>query len=325
MKLLFLAFSLSLLASACSSLPAFSTKNLSCRNIDADLSWGALSGLTTDIRIHNRLYAVHDQNLPRPEILVLDISGHQASITHSIPIRKNARPPVYDLEGIAHRQEGGFWVTSEGKTGRKLPNLIVRVDENGQVREEVPLPASITRHQVKTGLEGIAVTGKGKKERVTVAFQRSWKDDPKGQVKIGQYWPATGQWRFYRYPLDTPKGTGLSAITPLGNGLFAVLERDNNPFFKAKTKAIYQIELPRQPATTAGPPYPLLNKSLLMDLLPTYSLRCGTNGKLEGMTSGAGGELYLVADDDGKGNAMLLVYCVGMKDPFSESQCGQMQ
>ncbi|HDK37530.1 MAG TPA: esterase-like activity of phytase family protein, partial [Thiolapillus brandeum] len=257
------------LMAGCNSLGTSSGFSISCQRIDADIAWGALSGLTADISKKKVLYAVHDHNLPDPEILVLSISGTQAVITRSIPVRKDGAVPAYDLEGITHRLNGGFWLASEGKPGRQLPNLLIRTDEAGQVQEEVSLPPSVAQYRVKSGLEGIASTGTGNKERVTVVFQRRWKDDPAGRVKIGQYWPAGGEWRFYLYPLDAPKGTGLSAITALDNNRFAMLERDDKPFFKAGTKAVYEVTLPHQPGQEQ--PYPLIGKTRLVDVLSAYN------------------------------------------------------
>ncbi|WP_041070504.1 esterase-like activity of phytase family protein, partial [Thiolapillus brandeum] len=270
------------------------------------MPWGALSGLSADRNTRNILYAVHDHNLHPPEILVMDLSPSQATIRKSIHIRKELQPPPYDLEGISHRSAGGFWLASEGKPGRHLPNLIILTDAQGRVLKEIPLPPEVARYRIKAGLEGIASSGEDNREQVVVVFQRRWKDDPRGQVKIGQYWPATGQWYFYRYPLDAPRGTGLSAVTALGNGDFAVLERDNRPFFKAQTKVIYKVHLPAPTGQSSRHGYPLLKKQLLRDILPLYPISCGTNGKLEGMALDSGRDFLMIADDDGKSDALLL-------------------
>ena len=275
-------------------------------SIESNLPWGAISGLTADRHHRNRLYAVHDHNLKPPEILRIEITSAGAAITQSIPVTRNQHRVKYDLEGITQRAEGGFWLASEGKPGQMRPNLIVRTDTKGEVLEEIHLPPELARYRVKAGFEGIASSGKEQDEQVVVVFQRPWKDDPKGQLKIGQYWPSSDQWRFYRYPLDALKGTGLSAITALGDGDFAVLERDNRPFFKAKTKVIYQIHLSSLTDTVSRQHYRLLEKHILTDVLPIYPLSCGTSGKLEGMASRDDGEFFLIADDDGDGDALLL-------------------
>ena len=284
---------------ACAGL-ASQDEYLACQPIESDLPWGALSGLAADTQHPYRLYAVHDHNLSPPEILVLDTSGPRAVITHSLPVTLEGKPPALDLEGIAHRPSGGFWLVSEGKSAARRPNLLVRVDEKGRIEEEIPLPPGMSQYRVKAGLEGISAWSSGDRERVAVVFQRRWKDDPEGQVKIGLYSPASHRWRFFRYPLDTRKGTGLSAVSFMPDGSIAVLERDNKPFHKARIKRIYRIRLPRSSTRV-----PLLEKELLVDLLSRHVMLCGNNGKLEGMAI-VGNRLYLVADDDGDGTAMLL-------------------
>ncbi len=290
---------LSLAVTACNSLLLHSA-GFACQSIESETSWGGISGLAHDNHDPCILYGVHDHNLQGQAIYVLDICQASSRIKYSIPIRRSGQVPDYDLEGISQRPAGGFWLASEGKPGRHLPNLLVRTDAQGRVLEEVPLPPAISRYRVKAGLEGIASTGEGKNEQVVVVFQRRWKDDPKGQVKIGLYSPASHHWQFFRYPLDARKGTGLSAVSFLPDGSTAVLERDNKPFHKARIKRIYRLRLPR---SSSG--MPLLKKELLTDLLSRHPLLCGSNGKLEGMTA-AGNRLYLVADDDGDGTAMLL-------------------
>ena len=299
LKLVVIGCLAGVILAACSGLAGQGEK-LACQPIASDLPWGALSGLTADTQHPYRLYAVHDHNLSPPEILVMDVSGPKAVITHSLPITLDAKPPALDLEGIARRPSGGFWLVSEGKPAAGRPNLLLRTDENGRIREEIPLPPGMARHRVKAGLEGISAWGSGDNERVAVVFQRRWKDDPEGQVKIGLYSPTTHHWRFFRYPLDARKGTGLSAVSFMPDGSIAVLERDNKPFHKARIKRIYRVRLPH--SSTRIPP---LQKELLVDLLSRHPLQCGNDGKLEGMTA-AGNRLYLVADDDGDGTAMLL-------------------
>ncbi len=290
----------------CNSQLSRSDQGLSCQSISADTSWGALSGLSADPIKTERLYAVHDHNLPGMEILKIDTHDNPVKLSKHRLIHKQGRLPSYDLEGIAARKAGGFWLASEGKIGQKRPNLIVRTDDAGNVLDEIPLPPEVSRYRVKAGFEGIATIGSGNNERVAVVFQRSWKDDPRGQVKIGQYWPASERWQFYRYQLDKAKGVGLSAISFLTDGSAIVLERDNKPFFKAKFKRLYQIHLPEHVENQGSGSYPLLGKTLISDILTHYSLTCGTNGKLEGLAVKADGRIYLIADDDGKANAELL-------------------
>lgn len=304
-RLIFIGLTAGLLG-GCNSLSTRQEYGIYCSSIKADVSWGAISGLAADQTDPHTLYGVHDHNLPDQEIYVLKLSSRPVVvITRIIPVRKNGQMPDYDLEGITRREQGGFWLASEGKPGRRLPNLIVRVDDRGQVLEEIPLPARLSPYRTKAGFEGVTVDGAGADERVTVVFQRRWKDDPKGMLKIGRYRVHDRQWQFFHYPLDANKGVGLSSIEALGNDRYLVLERDNRPFFKARIKRIYAVTLPTQDGRQER--IPKLGKQLVHDLLASHNaLSCGTDGKLEGMALTNSGLLYLIADDDGKGNARLL-------------------
>ena len=61
LKLILPAFVLSLSA-GCTGL-----LTISCQRVEADIRWGALSGLTADATDTDILYAVHDHNLPNPK------------------------------------------------------------------------------------------------------------------------------------------------------------------------------------------------------------------------------------------------------------------
>lgn len=103
-------------------------------------------------------------------------------------------------------------------------------------------------HTNNNGLEGVAVTGVGTTQFVYVAIQRPWASDPADTVKIGRYEVATGAWTFVQYALDVmtlPAGAviGLSEITPLPNGTFAIIERDGLAGTQAVQKKIYGVDL----------------------------------------------------------------------------------
>jgi hypothetical protein len=306
LRFLFGASLLTLVLAGCNSMGSRPGQAMACQSIESDLPWGAVSGLSAAPDNPKQLYAVHDHNLSPPEILLVELEPAQVRITEFIPVTKDRRAPGYDLEGIAKRWQSGFWLASEGKPGQKRPNLIIRTDARGRVLEEIPLPRSLSRYRVKAGLEGIAAWGSRDHERVAVVFQRPWRDDPRGQVKIGQYWPATAQWEFYRYPLDARKGLGLSGISYLPDGSALVLERDNRSFLKARSKRLYRVILPARPRLSNTGSHTLLEKQPVLDILDAYPLVCGNNGKLEGMATTADGKIYLIADDDGDGSARLL-------------------
>ena len=284
-----------LVLAGCATPPGSGDLTVRCHAVEPLSRWGAISGLTMD---RGYLYAVHDHNRPNPEILELAPSSEGMVIRRRIPLHAPHR--YLDLEGISRRQGGGFWVVSEGRGRQK--NRLLRIEADGRLSESIALPASTRIHRRKGGFEGVAVRGQGPTERVVVAFQHSWKDDPPGVVKLGRYHPAERRWYFFRYPLDAA-GSGISALTFLPDGRLAVVERDNEPLFRAKIKRIYTLALPRE-AAPAG----LLEKQLLLDLLQWRSrlLQCGTNGKFEGLAAAGPRHLFLVADDDGDASARIL-------------------
>ncbi|HTE17849.1 MAG TPA: esterase-like activity of phytase family protein, partial [Armatimonadota bacterium] len=226
------------------------------------------------------------------------VGRSRAVITRSIPL-----PKSYDLEGIAVQPRGGWWVVSEGAgnaggTGLTR-NLLVRVNRDGSIAEEVQLPDELNAHQRSSGYEGVAVTASG--AQVYVCIQREWADDPAGRVKIGRYTPATGEWRFFHYPLDAPPAggwVGLSEITRINDTTFAVIERDNQSGAAARVKRIYRFSTAGLTPAPAGSPLPLLQKTLVRDLLEQDEFRLE---KAEGLALLGPGSFFLVNDNDGAG------------------------
>ncbi|MHB2169557.1 esterase-like activity of phytase family protein [Alsobacter sp. R-9] len=269
------------------------------------IGWGALSGLAAHPTQAGRLFAVTDSAYATSRILAVDASRAPAQIAEAIALRKDGKAVGYDIEGIAVRPAGGFWLASEGNPERKegaLKDILLRVAADGSVEEEILLPDEIARHAVRFGFEGVAVTGSGADETVWLAVQREWKDDPKGFVKILSYVPATKTWGVYRYPLDTAKEgwVGLSELTALGDGRFVVIERDNQ-FGDAAMKTLRTFSVKGlKPAAPGAADVPVVAKSLLRDLAP--DLKAG-NGyvldKIEGFTVDAAGNAFVVSDNDG--------------------------
>ncbi|MET0379366.1 MAG: esterase-like activity of phytase family protein [Spongiibacteraceae bacterium] len=266
------------------------------------LPWGALSGLVADNDDHRTLFAVPDSYYKTSRIFRIETDTTPAQIVESIELRENGNTVDYDLEGIAQRADGGFWLASEGN-GSSRPNLLVRTDAQGHVLEEINLPAAVIAKQKSNGFEGVAVVGSGVGERVLVAFQREWSGDPAGQVRIGVYRPAEGSWGFFHYPLDVAAaGTwnGLSEITAIDADNFMVIERDNQQGEAAKLKRLYRFSIAGLSPAAEGSAFPLVSKKLVRDLLP--DLKAG-NGwvvdKVEGAAIAADGRVYVVTDNDG--------------------------
>lgn len=274
---------------------------------EAPIGWVALSALAADRKNSNRLYSAHDSYLKQSRIYVIDAEHCPARITDEIILKRDGATVDYDIEGLAKRAEGGFWVASEGSgsgvSGR--PNLLVQVTRSGQVVREVALPAAVAALKRSNGYEGVAVTGSGKKEQVYVAFQREWTNDPVGFARIGRFTPATNEWNFFYYPLDaveSPAGgwVGLSEIVALDNHRLLVLERDNQAGPDARVKRLYEIDVRGIEPQPQGANLPQVTKKLARDLIPDLAAPKGwLQEKVEGVTVAADGGVYIVTDNDG--------------------------
>jgi hypothetical protein len=231
-----------------------------------------------------------------------------------------------DPEGVAVESDGrSFWIASEGAGNLvngvsnpssqpfRSPNLLIKaVRQPGtdvlEIERVVGLPFEMTNNQLRFGLEGITVADDA---AVYVCMQREWSaaGDPAGKVRIGRFDLNTGRWTFAFYPLDavtSPQGgwVGLSDLTYLGSGRFAVLERDNQGNFDARVKRVYTIDVTGvnflDVSQTAN--FETLTKTLAYDLLAqgSYDEFGGfVPEKLEGMAVLSDGTTLIVNDNDG--------------------------
>jgi hypothetical protein len=103
------------------------------------------------------------------------------------------------------------------------------------------------------------------------------------------------------YPLDEPESqyggwVGLSDVESLGEGVFLVLERDNQGGLDAAVKRIYKIDLGDFSAEEGS----VVEKTLYRDLMPDLK---SFNGlvveKVEGLTVDGAGNLWINNDNDG--------------------------
>jgi hypothetical protein len=280
------------------------------------IPWVALSGLAGDPNDADRLYAVSDAFLAEGFIYTIDVTHRPAMIVNRLQV--TGAGADLDLEGIAVGPDGNFWLGSEGDAD-SVPNLVLKVDSStGAVLNKIELPAGLVAQRRKNGIEGIAVTGKSGAEVVYVAIQRAWPDSAGGDIdkvntKIGRYEVESDSWSFVHYPLE-PEGEGgwigLSELTLLPNGTFAVIERDKGwgatTGFNAELKAIFGIDLANAEFRAYDDPQGLvtIGKTLLRDLLPAMeAASIWTAEKLEGFTVAADGQLYSVTDNDGLDDA----------------------
>lgn len=270
------------------------------------IGWGALSGLAADQTAPGKLFAITDSAYKPSRILEIDATQKPALITRGLTVTKDGKPAAYDLEGIATRPGGGFWLASEGNPEKKdgpLADILLRVSAEGAVEEEILLPEALAKQALRFGFEGVAVTGTGADETVWIAVQREWKDDPKGKAKILSYKPASKEWGVLHYPLSpAAKGAwmGLSELVFLGDDRFAVVERDN--VFGAKASKTIQAFSVKglKPAAIGAAEIPTVAKTQFRDLTPDL-MKLGGYGldKVEGMTVDKAGNLFVVTDNDG--------------------------
>ncbi len=270
------------------------------------IPWTALSGLAADPATPGRLHAVMDSAWSQGRILTIDASATPARIVAATTVTRDGKPAAgLDLEGIAARPQGGFWIVSEGNPERKerpTANLLLRVSAAGAIEEEIAPPPALAGGATRFGFEGVTVAGSDADETVWIAVQREWKDDPAGQAKLLAYRPADRSWRAVRYPLDAaPQGgwVGLSEITAAAGGLI-LLERDNQIGPLAKIKKLTFVSLAGVTPAPLGGALPLLAKTTLRDLLPDLAAPRGyVIEKIESFAIDAAGMGFAVTDNDG--------------------------
>jgi hypothetical protein len=266
------------------------------------IGWGALSGFVADATKPNILYAVNDVTYAVARIYTIDTSAVPAVITSYVTLTKDGEAVPYDLEGIALRAEGGFWVASEG--GANTENLLLAIAADGTVIEEIRLPEAVEAAATNNGFEGVATYMVDGQEMVVVAQQRPWADDAANHVKLAIYNPATGEWTFVAYELNTPTSPNggwvvLSEITHLGDARFAIIERDNQPGVYSTYKVITTVDLSTVTAQPAGGALETVAKTQAVDLLDAMLAGHGwVHDDVEGLAVTVDGTVYAVIDND---------------------------
>lgn len=268
------------------------------------IGWGALSALSADPTNPDVLYAASDSAYKPGRVYTVDVSGTPAEITSVVDVRSSAGTPQnLDIEGLAARPEGGFWLASEGATGPA--NSLVRIDAQGVVQQTVSLPADVTAGLKNWGLEGVSIAQGFTNETLYVALQRPPGTGvsgatPEATTRIGRYDTVTGEWTWFGYTLEQTSTSGdwvgLSEIVTVDADTVAVIERDKLNGPNARIKRVYTVDLPAGTPGTVTP----VEKELAVDVLPVLTEQHGwTQEKLEGLTIAADGEVYAVTDNDG--------------------------
>lgn len=280
------------------------------------IGWGALGALSASPTSATTLFTASDSAFKPARIYTVDAGATPARITAVTEVTDatGARLDL-DVEGLAARPAGGFWLASEGATGPG--NKLYRTDADGVVQQTVDLPTEVISHVKNWGLEGITLAKGTTNETVLVALQRTLWVDPsvaaaslvplEGNVaRIGRYDTVTGVWSWYTYPLATTTNPvdwiGLSEIVSVDADTLALIERDKLNGPDAAIKQITTVDLAGTGGTNAAPTP--LTKRLVRDVLPDLRATHGwTQEKLEGLTIAADGTTYAVTDNDGLANA----------------------
>lgn len=291
------------------------------RDDETPIPWAALSGFALDPNNDDTVYTIHDSYYQQSRIYTMDVGKHPAVITGETVLTDGGSTVNLDAEGIAlsARHDGSFWIASEGEgsvddSDRPVTthNVLAHAKADGSITETVSLPEAVNARQRRFGFEGVASVLEGGSEVLYVAFQRAWVGDPEpdnttdgGKVRIGRYDTATQAWTFAYYPLDvrrSPNGgwVGLSELTALGNGQFAVVERDNQANTDARIKKVYKFSTGGITFKAEGQSFDTLHKKLVRDLMPDLKATQGMIlEKIESLAVTQHGDILFANDNDG--------------------------
>lgn len=279
------------------SYPHLTSAGITLEN-GAPVGWGAISGQVA--AEDGFLYAVNDSFYGmQPSIFKIDVSATPAKIVGVTRVTRAGQPAQkLDMEGITTDGDA-FWIASEGRTDRVIPHAIYKVGADGEIEEEIGLPAELMAVEKRFGFEGITKVG----DTLWMAVQREWKDDPANHVKLVAYNLETEEWGAVHYPKAEPaKGwVGLSEIVAFGDYVY-VIERDNQIGANAVTKKIYRIPASEMVPAPLGTddPLPVVSKEEVRDLLGDLTSTGGyVLDKVEGLAIMEDGTAYVSTDNDG--------------------------
>ncbi|MCC7043869.1 MAG: esterase-like activity of phytase family protein [Acidobacteria bacterium] len=303
--------------------PAEYPQILSDDSSGSPIPWSALSGMTSVPGQPDTLLGVWDSYYGESRIFRIDVSERPALITDAITIQGGGGN--YDPEGIAIAPDETIWIASEGNASDSRRNLLIQTDADGNVLQEVGLPAEIIacraatakRGTLGSGFEGVAAIRTGATYRLLVAQQRGWDyttaacedlDDDAGGLnasgepnwsRIWVYDPQTSAWDHVSWELAPKAATstwvGLSEITDTPWGDLILIERDNRTgdFGALKTLVKIRYDAAEDRLVTGS-------EKSVFDLLPRMK---STNGwitdKPEGVAVTGDGRAFVVTDNDG--------------------------
>ena len=316
--------------------PKYPTLVSDPRDNGSPIPFSSLSGLAADPTNPNCLFTVEDSFFKCSRILMIDTGAYPSVVKMEMSIKDtkgvlsealstatgdnidnvsvdlekfiNKDGTVnLDLEGIAVRAEGGFWLVSEGvgtvgdeENPVECPNLLVCVSPTAEIEMALTLPSDYP-DQYRYGLEGVAEDG----DKVVMAVQRAWGGEAHPRIVV--YCTVTKTWKHAFYPLDEPSSpaggwVGLGDISAVPNkpGMFLVLERDNQAGPDATIKKITRISLGKY---TFEDGMVLEKVDMPVDLIDIYTNTNHVAGtvleKVEGLAVSTDGAVFVVNDNDG--------------------------
>jgi hypothetical protein len=150
------------------------------------IPWSALSGLVSIPGRADSLLGVWDSAYGKSNIFKIDVSEKPAVVADVMTITGGRGN--YDPEGIAIAPDHTLWIASEGNASDSRPNLLVKTTPDGNVIEEIGLPAeviasrqattgTVPRATLGSGFEGLAILRdirNPRRYRLVVAQQRGW-------------------------------------------------------------------------------------------------------------------------------------------------------
>ena len=279
------------------------------------IPWVAMSGLAGDPEDEDMVWAVSDSVLAQAYLYRIDVSETPAVITERLPVGgvdvADQTAGDYDLEGVAARPEGGFWLASEGRTnvGSSRPEPDRARRRRGRRAASRPAARVARRRGDEQRLRG------GRRHRLGGRRRRGGVGgDPAGVGRrsrlrqdgsLRRRHPGVDVRPLPARPADRSHRratvVGLSELTLLPDGTLAVIERDNQLGQDARIKRIYAIDpasvdVPARTAMTL----PVLDKELVADVLDDLDdASISVPDKLEGLAVTADGHTYVVTDNDG--------------------------
>lgn len=300
-----------------------------------DEPWAAISGMAALPNNDDALLFVPNNALPT-SIFRIDLNDGVGRVTNLGDVTIGGVGQRYDGEGLAidtsimAPANPAVWIASEGNASDR-PNLLVQIDNTGEVVREIQLPVNIDAaadpslsgnaqggangEMIRSnGFEGVCLSDDGR--YLFAVIQRDFAGEftsPK-YARIARYdleqlvnnpslqvgLRAGGDWEFFFYQLDSDDGSnwaGLSEIINLGGDSFAVIERDKGIGAGSQLKKIYEFDLSGLTGDSDGLPGAddTVSKTLLFDIRDAFS----PLEKVEGLALTEDGDLWVGLDNDG--------------------------